>query len=139
VFQISITQGIKIRQKKSFAASLAWLKSPCLVVRIVDLLSCCSHGAVSLFSNCQFHRFPTSLEWKNTHLSTRLHIIAKHARRRSVVVEALGSLLLLVVVDVDDVKGVDVAGEVAEDGQGNVDEEVGAAACYDVDAYGWHC
>jgi hypothetical protein len=76
---------------------------------------------------------------KNTHLSTRLHIIAKHSRRRSVVVEALGSLLLLVVVDVDDVKGVDVAGEVAEDGQGDVDEEVGAAACYDVNAYGRHC
>jgi hypothetical protein len=34
---------------------------------------------------------------------------------------------------------VDVAGEVAKDGEGDVNEEVGAAACYDVDAYGWYC
>jgi hypothetical protein len=77
--------------------------------------------------------------YNNTHLSTCLHIIAKHSRRRSVVVKALGGLLLLVVVDVDDVKGVNVAGEVAEDGEGDVDEEVGVAACYDVDAYGGYC
>jgi len=76
---------------------------------------------------------------KNTHLPTRLHIIAKHSRRRSVVIEALGSLLLLVVVDVDDVKSVDVAGEVAEDGEGDIDEEVGAATCYDIDTDWWHC
>lgn len=75
----------------------------------------------------------------STHLPTRLHIVAKHARRGSVVVEALGSLLLLVVVDVDDVKGVDVAWEEAEDGQGDVDEEVCAAAGDDVDAYGRYC
>ena len=74
-----------------------------------------------------------------THLSTRLHIIAEHSRRRSVVVEALGSLLLLVVVDVDDVKGVDVAGDEAEDSQGDVDEEVCTATSDDVDAYWWYC
>jgi hypothetical protein len=76
---------------------------------------------------------------ESTHLSARLHIIAEHTRRRPVVVEALRSLLLLVVVDVDDVERVNVAGDEAEDGQGDVDEEVCAAACYDVDAYGWHC
>jgi hypothetical protein len=76
---------------------------------------------------------------KSTYLSTRLHIIAKHTRRRSVVIEALRSLLLLVVVDVDDVERVNVAGDEAEDGQGDVDEEVCAAAGYDVDAYGWYC
>jgi hypothetical protein len=72
------------------------------------------------------------------HLSTRLHIITEHARRRSVVVEALRSLLLLVVVDVDDVKGVDVAGDEAEDGQGDVDEEVCAATGDYIDAYWWY-
>jgi hypothetical protein len=76
---------------------------------------------------------------KITHLSTRLYVIAEHARRRSVVVETLLSLLLLVVVDVHDVKGVDVAREETKDGQGDVDEEVCAAAGYDVDAYWWYC
>ena len=50
--------------------------------------------------------------------------------------QLLGSLLLLVVVDVDDVKGVDVAGDEAEDSQGDVDEEVCAGARDDVYADG---
>jgi hypothetical protein len=74
-----------------------------------------------------------------THLSTRLHIIAEYSRRRSVIVEALRSLLLLVVVDVNDIKGVDVAGDEAEDGQGDVDEKVCTATGDDVDAYWWYC
>jgi hypothetical protein len=42
-----------------------------------------------------------------------------------------------VVVDVLDVEGVDVAGEVPQKSEADVDEEVGAAACDAVDAYGW--
>lgn len=68
-------------------------------------------------------------------MATRLHTLA---------VDAWGALvgaplLLTAVVDVDDVKGVDVAGDIAEEGEGDVDEDVGAAAGGEEDAYGRDC
>jgi len=41
--------------------------------------------------------------------------------------------LAVLVLDVHQVEGVDVAGEVTQTGQQDVDEEVGAAACHDRD------
>lgn len=52
---------------------------------------------------------------------------------------AQATLLFAVEVHVFEVEGVDVAREVAEDGQADVDEEVGAAAGDHVDAYGGDC
>jgi hypothetical protein len=45
----------------------------------------------------------------------------------------------LLTIHVFNVEGVDVAWEVAENRQSDVDEEVGAAACDAVDADGWNC
>jgi hypothetical protein len=71
-------------------------------------------------------------------LPSSLHIIAIHPRRRPVFIITLSSLVLSVVVDVLDVEGVDVAREVAEKGEADVDEQVCTAACDAVDADGWH-
>jgi len=131
--------GYQIRHDISFHLSLFQLIVACLFTRIVDLLPCRSHSAVSLFSICQFRRFQVLLGQIFTHLTTCLDVVAIHTRRRPVIIEALGSLLFLVVVNVDDVKGVYVAGQEAEDGQGDVNEKVCAASGHDVDADWWHC
>lgn len=68
-------------------------------------------------------------------LPSSLHVIAVHAGRRPVSEVPFGSLLLAVVVDIDDIERVDVAGQEGEDGQADIDEEVGAAAGDDVDAH----
>jgi len=72
-------------------------------------------------------------------LSSSLNIVAVNARRRSAIVEALRSLFLLVVINVNHVESMHVAGQHAEDGEADVDEEVGAAACDDEDANGRDC
>jgi len=50
---------------------------------------------------------------------------------------AHAALIATLKVNVFEVEGVDVAREVAEDGQANVDEEVGATACDHEYTYGW--
>jgi hypothetical protein len=45
--------------------------------------------------------------------------------------------LSLLDLDILDVEGVDVSGQVAEEGQADVDEEVGAAAADEEDAERW--
>jgi hypothetical protein len=75
-------------------------------------------------------------------LPSSLHVIAVNTRRRSVVVKALASLLLLVVIDVFYIESMDMAREVTEQREADVDEEVGAAAGDDVDSDGrdwWIC
>lgn len=68
-------------------------------------------------------------------MTARLHALAVDARGALVG----ATLLLTAVVDVNDVKGVDVAGDVSEKGEGDVDEDVGAAAGGDEDAYRRDC
>ena len=68
-----------------------------------------------------------------------LHLLAIHTRRRACIVDASAYLVAPLHVHIFDVEGVDVAGEVAEDGEGDIDEEVGAATCYDIDTDWWHC
>jgi hypothetical protein len=48
-------------------------------------------------------------------------------------------LLLPMIIDVLDVEGMDVAWEISQDRQGDVDEKVGAAPCYAVHSDGWDC
>jgi hypothetical protein len=72
-------------------------------------------------------------------LPPSLHILTVNARRRPIVVEALWSLLLLVVVNVNNVESVDVARQESEEREADVDEEIRATACYDVDADGRDC
>ena len=71
-------------------------------------VSSCTHGAISFASS--------------------IHIIAVHPWGWTGVVDSHGSLLLLVIVDVDEVESVDVPRQEAEDGQANVNEQVSAAA-----------
>lgn len=68
-------------------------------------------------------------------MTARLHALAVDAR--SALVRA--TLLLTAVVDVNDVKGMNVAWDVSKEGEGDVDEDVGAAAGGDEDAYRRDC
>lgn len=68
-------------------------------------------------------------------MAARLHTLAVDARGALVGAR----LLLAAVVDVDDVEGVDVAGDVAEEREADVDKHVGAAACDDDDTHGGDC
>ena len=74
-----------------------------------------------------------------TRLSAPLHILTIHAGRPFLHQPAHFRLAASLEVDILEVEGVDVAGEVAEDGQADVDEEVGAAAGDEEDADGWDC
>jgi hypothetical protein len=58
-----------------------------------------------------------------------LYLGAINAGSRPVVVEAASSVVATFVVDVDDVKGVDVAREVSQDRKQNIDEEITTATC----------
>lgn len=68
-------------------------------------------------------------------VTARLHALAVDARGALVG----ATLLLTAVVGVNDVKGVNVAGDVSEEGEGDVDEDVGAAAGGKEDAYRRDC
>lgn len=68
-------------------------------------------------------------------VTTRLHALAVDARGALV----RATLLLTAVVDVNDVKGVNVAWDVSEEGEGDVDKDVGAAAGGEEDAYRRDC
>lgn len=68
-------------------------------------------------------------------MATRLHALAVDARGALVG----ATLLLATVVDINDVEGVDVAWYIAEEGEGDVDEDVGAAAGGEEDAYRRDC
>lgn len=57
-------------------------------------------------------------------LSTSLHVIRIHARRGTSGVLSLPRLLAAVVVDVLNVEGVDVSGDVTEKRQAYVDEQI---------------
>lgn len=63
-------------------------------------------------------------------VAARLHALAVDARRALVDAAAVRLAVLARVVDVDDVEGVQVARDVAEEGEADVDEHVGAAAGY---------
>lgn len=69
-------------------------------------------------------------------MASGLNVVAVHAWRRSVVVEALRGLFLSVVINVLNVEGMQMSGEYTQDGEADVDEEVCAAARDDVDADG---
>jgi hypothetical protein len=64
---------------------------------------------------------------------TRLRLLTIHALRRRGL-DARASLISLLVVHVFDVEGVHVAGEVAEEGEKEIDEHVWAAAGDEEDA-----
>jgi hypothetical protein len=65
-------------------------------------------------------------------LASSLNVIAVDARRRSALVEALRGLFLSVIIDILDVEGMHVARKYAEEAEADVDEEVGAAACDEI-------
>lgn len=66
-----------------------------------------------------------------------LHLLTIHARRRLSIIDARPYLIPPLDVHVLEVKGVDVAGEVTEEREQDVDEEVDAAAGDEEDADGW--
>jgi hypothetical protein len=66
-----------------------------------------------------------------------LHFLTVHARRRTRIVYPRTHLVSTLYVHILDVKGVDVAGEVAEEREEDVDEQVGAAAGDEEDAEWW--
>ncbi len=68
--------------------------------------------------------------------STSLHVIAVHTRCTPVVKDALPALLPALIIHVFNVKCMYVARKVAKQGEGDVDEEVGAAASDEEDADG---
>lgn len=72
----------------------------------------------------------------NTMLSTIVYSVAEDTWSRSGVKDACSCFLLALVVDVFDVEGVDVAWEVSEECQADVDEEIGAAASHEENANG---
>jgi hypothetical protein len=71
--------------------------------------------------------------------SSILHLLTIHARRRLRVQYARAHLVAPLHVHILDVEGVDVAGEVAQKREQNVDEQVGAAAGDEEDTDGWDC
>lgn len=71
--------------------------------------------------------------------ATSVDIVRVDTRGATAVIDASGGLVATVVVDVFEVEGVDVAWEVAQKGETDVDEEVSAAACDDVDTDWWDC
>lgn len=73
-----------------------------------------------------------------TSLSTSLDLRRIHTRRVCLNRYAPRSRLLPLIINVFKVESVDVAGDVAEDGEKDVDEEIGAAAGYTVDSYWWY-
>lgn len=73
----------------------------------------------------------------NNPLPHTLHLLAIHARRRPRVHDPRAHLVPSLEVYVFDVEGVDVAWEVAQECEQQVDEEVGAAAGDEEDAEGW--
>ena len=85
----------------------------------VHLLPRRSHGAVSLASS--------------------LNVVAVDAWRRSAIVEAFRSLFLLVIINKEDIESVNMPRQDAEDREADVDQQVGAAACHDVDTDGRDC
>lgn len=72
-------------------------------------------------------------------LPAPLHAITINARSRFRTEYACARLVASLVVHVFDVESVDVTREVAQYGQEDVDEEVGAAACDEEDADGGNC
>jgi len=64
-----------------------------------------------------------------------LNVIGVNTRRRIGCELAKSALLTAVEVNIFDVEGVDVTWNVAEDCEADIDEEVGAAACYHEDAH----
>jgi hypothetical protein len=67
-------------------------------------------------------------------VSSILHFLAVDAGRGTCIVDSGAHFVAALHVDVFDVEGVDVAGEKTEERKEQVDEEVGAAACYEEDA-----
>ena len=71
--------------------------------------------------------------------AARLNLVAVNAAGTSVRhgIYACACQVAAVEVLVLEVEGVDMAGEVAENGQEEVDEEIGTAACNEKDTQGW--
>jgi hypothetical protein len=80
-------------------------------------------------SRCNRHRL----------MATVLHFLAVHAGRRTRIVDASAYLVASLDVHIFDVESVDVAREVAQDREEQINEEVGAASCYKEDSEGWNC
>ena len=70
-------------------------------------------------------------------LPSSVDIVRVSPLRRPVVHKPLLRLLLAVEINVFEVESVDVAGEIAQKCQEDVDEQVCAATGYEVDADGW--
>lgn len=67
-------------------------------------------------------------------MSTILYLLAIHTSCRTRIVDPRAHLIASLEVHVLDVKGVDVAWEIAQDREEDVDEKVDAAASYEEDA-----
>ena len=70
-------------------------------------------------------------------MPTRLHVVRVDSRCRPRIEYTISCLFFPPIVDVFDIEGVDVTGHDAEERQADVDEEIGAAACYAIDADRW--
>lgn len=72
-------------------------------------------------------------------MSSILHFLTVNTRRRARIVDTSAYLVASLYVHIFDVESVDVAGEVAQDREEQVDKEVGAASCYEEDSNRWNC
>ena len=72
-------------------------------------------------------------------MASSLNVVAVDAWRRSAIVEAFRSLFLLVIINKEDIESVNMPRQDAEDREADVDQQVGAAACHDVDTDGRDC
>lgn len=73
-----------------------------------------------------------------TMLSTIVDPVAENTWSGSCINDPCSCLLLAFVVYIFDVKSVNVAWEISEQSQADVDEEVGAAAGHEEDSDGWY-
>lgn len=74
-----------------------------------------------------------------TLVTTALHTIRVDARRHLPGQLTMASPVAAVKVDILDVEGMDVARDVTEQRQCDVDKQVGATAGHEEDADGWNC
>jgi hypothetical protein len=100
------------------------------------------HCSISLLGRyTSIARLYTCRRRRNRHrpVSSILYFLTVHTRCRTRIVDASAYLIAALDVHVFDVEGVDVAGEITQKREEEVDEEVGAASRYEKDTERWDC
>jgi hypothetical protein len=97
--------------------------------------------SITLLGRYPVSRLYTSRRRRNRHrpVSSILYFLTVHTRCRTRIVDASAYLIAALDVHVFDVEGVDVAGEITQKREEEVDEEVGTASRYEEDTERWDC